>query len=240
MDAKVPLAAYLEAFETTDEEERSARLAAHARQVREHATKLAAKSYWRQFAPTPDFVVMFVPDETLLRVAHEHDRRLARGRVGPGRRARVAEHADDAAAHRRRRAGSRRPWRGVRRPSTSSARSSTSGSATFAGHLAKLGRSLDGAVGRVQRGGRVLRVAGCSSRRGASRSTVSPGSLESPAQIERQARSVASTADEAARRRATARRARRLSRWRALEQPRRLDSFLHLRGYDDPRSTVRS
>ena len=77
VDAKVPLAAYLEAFETSDESERGAQLAAHARQVREHASKLAAKAYWRQFAPTPDFVVMFVPDETLLRVAHEHDRRLA-------------------------------------------------------------------------------------------------------------------------------------------------------------------
>ena len=76
VDAKVPLAAYLEAFETSDEDERAARLAAHARQVRDHATKLAAKAYWRQFAPAPDFVVMFVPDETLLRVAHEHDRRL--------------------------------------------------------------------------------------------------------------------------------------------------------------------
>lgn len=73
VDAKVPLAAYLDAFETTDESERLERLAAHARQVRDHVGKLAAKSYWRQFTPGPDFVVMFVPDETLLRVAHEHE-----------------------------------------------------------------------------------------------------------------------------------------------------------------------
>ena len=77
VDAKVPLQAYLEAFETADETERRDRLAAHARQVRDHMTKLAAKAYWRQFTPAPDFVVMFVPDETLLRVAHEHDPRLS-------------------------------------------------------------------------------------------------------------------------------------------------------------------
>ena len=77
VDAKVPLQAYLDAFETTDEAERRERLAVHARQVRDHLTKLAAKAYWRQFSPAPDFVVMFVPDETLLRVAHEHDPRLS-------------------------------------------------------------------------------------------------------------------------------------------------------------------
>jgi DNA recombination protein RmuC len=77
VDAKVPLAAYLDAFETSDEAERHARLVDHARQVREHVAKLSAKAYWRQFSPAPDFVVMFVPDETLLRVAHEHDPALS-------------------------------------------------------------------------------------------------------------------------------------------------------------------
>jgi DNA recombination protein RmuC len=77
VDAKVPLSAYLDAFETQDEGERLERLAGHARQVRDHMTKLAEKDYQRQFAPTPDFVVMFVPDETLLRVAHEHDPSLS-------------------------------------------------------------------------------------------------------------------------------------------------------------------
>ena len=65
VDAKVPLAAYLEAFETTDEEERSARLAAHARQVRDHVDQARPRrATGAQFSPTPDFVVMFVPDET--------------------------------------------------------------------------------------------------------------------------------------------------------------------------------
>jgi DNA recombination protein RmuC len=76
VDAKAPLTAYLDAFETSDEAERELRFADHARQVREHIGKLSAKGYWRQFDPSPDFVVMFLPDESYLRVAHEHDRTL--------------------------------------------------------------------------------------------------------------------------------------------------------------------
>jgi DNA recombination protein RmuC len=73
VDAKAPLAAYLDAFETSDESARVEHLANHARQVREHVTKLSAKAYWRQFEPSPDLVVMFLPDESYLRAAHEHD-----------------------------------------------------------------------------------------------------------------------------------------------------------------------
>jgi DNA recombination protein RmuC len=76
VDAKAPLAAYLDAFETSDEAARERLFADHARQVREHIGKLSAKGYWRQFEPSPDFVVMFLPDESYLRVAHEHDSSL--------------------------------------------------------------------------------------------------------------------------------------------------------------------
>ena len=76
VDAKAPLAAYLDAFETSDEAQRGRHFANHARQVREHIGKLSAKGYWRQFDPSPDFVVMFLPDESYLRVAHEHDSSL--------------------------------------------------------------------------------------------------------------------------------------------------------------------
>jgi DNA recombination protein RmuC len=73
VDAKVPLAAYLDACEATEDDERARHLAAHARQVREHVAKLSAKSYWQQFGDTPDYVVMFLPDEGFFRAAWEQD-----------------------------------------------------------------------------------------------------------------------------------------------------------------------
>jgi DNA recombination protein RmuC len=72
----VSLDAYLDACEAEDEAARTECLVRHARQVRDHVQKLAAKAYWRQFDPSPDFVVMVLPDETFLRAAQEHDRAL--------------------------------------------------------------------------------------------------------------------------------------------------------------------
>ena len=77
VDAKAPLAAYLDACECEDDDRRITHLENHARQVRDHLGKLAQKSYWRQFEPSPDFVIMFVPDETFIRVAQEHDSMLS-------------------------------------------------------------------------------------------------------------------------------------------------------------------
>lgn len=77
IDSKVPLVAYLDAFgEDVGDSERRRHLADHARHVREHIQKLSQKAYWRQLPGTPELVVMFLPDETFMRAALEHDSSL--------------------------------------------------------------------------------------------------------------------------------------------------------------------
>src|SRR6476469_3354593 len=69
IDAKVPLAAYLDAIEARDEDTRKVHMQSHVRQMRDHIKKLSAKGYWK-YEDAPEFVVMFV-DEAMYRAAIE-------------------------------------------------------------------------------------------------------------------------------------------------------------------------
>jgi DNA recombination protein RmuC len=73
VDAKTPLDAYLQAIEAPNEPARQARLADHARQVRNHLASLARKSYWEQFDSAPEFAVLFLPGECFFSAALESD-----------------------------------------------------------------------------------------------------------------------------------------------------------------------
>ncbi len=79
VDAKVPLDAYLEAsaipVTATGEEgaRRKLLLERHVKAVRAHVDALAKKSYWAGLSASPEFVVCFIPSESLLAAALEED-----------------------------------------------------------------------------------------------------------------------------------------------------------------------
>ncbi len=73
VDSKVPLGGFLEALEAKTDEERDMALLKHAAQVNQHVIKLASKEYWDQFVSAPEFVVLFIPNDSFLAAAAEKD-----------------------------------------------------------------------------------------------------------------------------------------------------------------------
>lgn len=73
VDAKTPMNAYQESVNTNDESERKSLLEAHAKNVKNHINDLSSKEYWKQFSPSPDFVVMFIPGEPFYLAALQQD-----------------------------------------------------------------------------------------------------------------------------------------------------------------------
>jgi DNA anti-recombination protein RmuC len=84
VDSKVTLSAYLEAHDATDDDVREERLTAHAKHLRQHVDQLAAKAYWAQFSPTPEFVLLFVPGEAFLAPALDRDPALLEDALAKG------------------------------------------------------------------------------------------------------------------------------------------------------------
>lgn len=76
VDAKAPMSAFLDAMEAPDESDRTDALRRHARLVKDHVTRLAARAYWEQFPESPEFVVLFLPGEALFSAALQYDANL--------------------------------------------------------------------------------------------------------------------------------------------------------------------
>jgi len=68
VDAKAPLTAFLEAAETEDDQVQAEALTRYARHVRTHIDQLSSKQYWKA-AESPEFVVLFLPNEMFFSVA---------------------------------------------------------------------------------------------------------------------------------------------------------------------------
>jgi len=73
VDAKAPVAQFLDAMAVADEAERKAKLQAFARLVRDRVGELGRKSYWDQFEHTPELVVMFLPGDHFYSAALQED-----------------------------------------------------------------------------------------------------------------------------------------------------------------------
>jgi DNA recombination protein RmuC len=73
VDAKVSLEAYLRAVEAQTDAERQQCMKEHASQVKTHVRSLSEKSYWQRLPCSPEFVVAFLPLESLFSAALEHD-----------------------------------------------------------------------------------------------------------------------------------------------------------------------
>ncbi len=75
IDAKAPIEAYFQSLDLTGAAAEDA-LLEHARKIRGHIDALARKSYWHDFQPSPEFVVLFLPGEMLFSAALRVDSNL--------------------------------------------------------------------------------------------------------------------------------------------------------------------
>ncbi|MEM0986897.1 MAG: DNA recombination protein RmuC [Pseudomonadota bacterium] len=145
IDAKVTVEDFLRASEAAEPSERDAFLVGHARKMRDHVKRLAAKAYWRDFADRVDFVAMYVPGENFYAAALQQDRSLfdfaARNRVlivTPSTLIALAKavaygwRQEEAAGHAREAAHLGRDLYDALR--------------SMAGHIEKVGQGLGGAV----------------------------------------------------------------------------------------------
>ncbi|MEW6306780.1 MAG: DNA recombination protein RmuC [Verrucomicrobiota bacterium] len=76
VDSKVPDLDFLNALDATDAAKRSEYLATHSRKLKEMVKGLADRDYPKQFTNSLDYVILFLPAESLFSAALEGDRDL--------------------------------------------------------------------------------------------------------------------------------------------------------------------
>ncbi len=146
VDSKAPMDAYLDAIETDDDTERRAALARHAAQVRTHIQQLGSKNYQSQFDSTPEFVVLFLPSEAFFSAALAEDSSLIE--KGVDQNVILATPTTLIALLRAVSFGWRQEALAQNaREISAVGRELYSRLGAFAGHIQKLGRSLNSAVG---------------------------------------------------------------------------------------------
>lgn len=189
LDAKVALMGYLDALQSTDDAARTDRMAAHARHVRKHVDDLAAKQYWEQFSPAPEFVVMFVPAEPILQAALDVDPGLYE--YAMERNVVLATPMTLVALLRT----VAYTWRQEALAANAQqvltlGRELHSRLATLGGHVGRLGRQLDGAVRAYNESVSSLESRVLVSARRLADLQVTDAELETPAQVDRTTRHV--------------------------------------------------
>jgi DNA recombination protein RmuC len=189
VDAKVPFAAYLEAVESRDPDTHAERLTAHARQLRAHVDALSAKAYWEAFQPAPEFVVLFVPGDPFLEAALQADPSLLE--YAFARNVVISTPTTLIALLRTVAYG----WRQEALARNAAAvhqlgKELHARLATMGTHVAKLGRSLDGAVDSYNKTVSSLEARVLVTARRLTELKVADDELAAPAQVDRSPRRV--------------------------------------------------
>jgi DNA recombination protein RmuC len=73
VDSKTPMVHFLSYIDASTDDERQTALVNHGRSVKKHVGDLAKTDYMQRIAESPDFVVMFLPNESFLAMALEKE-----------------------------------------------------------------------------------------------------------------------------------------------------------------------